>query len=100
MIFILRCCKFSRESDRFRKKIPRKQTENWLNISETIWNGKEEGFLLFRAEVQTMREGGREGGRGRGREREQGEEWVCFAVWCFALLLLNCISRPWLALSN
>jgi len=71
MIFILRCCKFSRESDRFRKKIPRKQTENWLNISETIWNGKEEGFFLFRAEVQTMREGGREGGEERERESRE-----------------------------
>jgi hypothetical protein len=76
MIFILRCCKFSRESDRFRKKIPRKQTENWLNISETIWNGKEEGFFLFRAEVQTMR-----GGEGeRERERERAGRGMGFAL--------------------
>jgi hypothetical protein len=81
MIFILRCCKFSRESDRFRKKIPRKQTENWLNISETIWNGKEEGFFLFRAEVQTMREGGREGERERERAG-RGMGLLCSLVFC------------------
>jgi len=59
-----------------------------LNISETIRNGKRKGkaFSLFRAKGWKMRE--------RERERERNG----FAVWCSALLLLNCISGPWLSI--
>jgi len=65
-----------------------------LIISETIRNGKRKGkaFSLFRAKGWKMRGGGGE------RERERERERNGFAVWCSALLLLNCISGPWLSI--